>query len=293
MRAPYFLVLAGALVALVSTAHAADKEKWETKAVADKPQVVLDPAKAYVVVQGDYMITPMLMRIPNADEAAKHAADRAEEFAKEHTKWAKRHAEWERTMATFAKQPASVSRPKEPQEPTETNFPWPRYEQVHSVIIGPQNRFAKGEGGTSMYLQEVKPGKYLFYGNTMGIGGICACLGTVAFTAEAGKVTSLGKLKLAMADMGKLPKEQRARTSLDLPEGITTMVFAEVPFADARVPAEVVTLARFTPVDRMPNWFGLEVDRVTAIDGVMRYERDKLIDLTSGAVAPAAAAVSR
>lgn len=288
MKPHHWFVVAASLLCLGATAQAAEKEKWETRSVADKPQIVLDPAKAYVVVQSDYMITPMLMRVANADEAAKHAADRAEEFAKERAKWAKRHAEWERTMASFAKQPASVSRPKEPQEPTESNFPWPRYEQVHSVIIGPQNRFAKGEGGASTYLQEVKPGEYLFYGNTMGIGGICACLGTVAFKAEAGKVTSLGKLKLALADMSKLPKEQRPKNSLALPEGLTTMAFEPAPFADPRVAADLVSPAQFRPVDRMPNWFGLEVDRLTAIDGMMRYERDKLIDLSASAAGVAA-----
>ncbi len=277
------LALSSALVLYPLAAHAADdKEKWETKAVADKPQIVLDPAKAYVVVQADYQLSPLLMRRPSADEAAKHAAKRAEELAKEHDKWAKKHASWEKEMATLAKAPPSITRPKEPQEPTEDNFSWPRYEQVHTVGIGPQNRFAKGDGGSSTYLQEVEPGEYLYYGNVvMGLpGGICACLGTVAFKAEAGKVTSLGKLRLPWIDSLRGPKEQRIKTTLDLPEGVTALAFAPAPFSDPRVPAAMVVAAGFTPVDRLPNWFGLEIDRVMPIEGVMRYERDKVIDLT-------------
>lgn len=272
-----------ALVPMVALA-ADDKEKWETKAVSDKPQVVFNPAKAYVVVQSDIQISPLLMRKPSAEDAAKHAANRDEELAKEHAKWERKHADWKKMMAAIAKV-ATADRPKEPKEPTETNFPWPRYEQAHPVYIGPQFRFAKGEGGASTYLQEVEPGEYIFYGN-VGLavpGGVCACLGTVAFRAEAGKVTSLGKVRLPMVEAMRGPKESRPKTSLDLPEGITTLAFAPATFSDARVPAEMIVPARFTPVDRMPNWFGVEVDRVTAIEGVMRYERDKAIDLTTAA----------
>jgi hypothetical protein len=277
------LALIGAISLLPIAARAADdKEKWEHKAVADKPQVVLNPAKAYIAVQGDYQVNPLLMKRPNADEAAKHAANRAEELAKEHEKWTKKHASWEKEVALLSKSASATNRPKEPQEPTEENFSWPRYEQVHTVYIGPQNRFAKAEGGASTYLHEVEPGEYVFYGNVMAAlpGGLCACLGTVAFKAEAGKVTSLGKMRLPWIESLRGPKEERAKTSLHLPAGTTSLAFAPAPFADPRVPADMVVAARFAPVDRMPNWFGLEVDRVMPIEGVMRYERDRVIDLT-------------
>ncbi|MFY7835551.1 MAG: hypothetical protein ACOVQ0_04620 [Novosphingobium sp.] len=290
MRIVKALALISAFALLPLAAHAADdKEKWETKAVADKPQVVLNPAKAYIAVQGDYQVNPLLMKRPNAEEAAKHTAKRAEELAKEHEKWVKKHASWEREMAVFAKSPPSVKRPTEPQEPTEANFSWPRYEQVHPVYIGPQNRFAKAEGGASTYLQEVEPGEYVFYGSVMmGVaGGICACLGTVAFKADAGKITSLGKMRLPWIESLRGPKETRAKNSLELPEGTTSLAFAPAVFSDPRVPADMVVAARFTPIDRMPNWFGLEVDRVMPIEGVMRYDRDKVVDLT----VPAATAV--
>lgn len=293
MRIEKTLALISAFALLPLAAHAADdKEKWETKAVADKPQVVLNPAKAYIAVQGDYQVNPLLMKRPNAEEAAKHTAKRAEELAKEHEKWVKKHASWEREMAVFAKSPPSVKRPTEPQEPTEANFSWPRYEQVHPVYIGPQNRFAKAEGGASTYLQEVEPGEYVFYGSVMmGVaGGICACLGTVAFKADAGKITSLGKMRLPWIESLRGPKETRAKNSLELPEGTTSLAFAPAVFSDLRVPADMVVAARFTPVDRMPNWFGLEVDRVMPIEGVMRYDRDKVVDLTVAAATTVQAA---
>lgn len=293
MKIPNALALISAFALLPFAAHAADdKEKWENKAVADKPQVVLNPAKAYIVVQGDYQVNPLLMKRPNAEEAAKHAAKRAEELAKEHEKWVKKHASWQKEIALLSKGTPASSRPKEPQEPTEANFSWPRYEQVHPVYIGPQNRFAKAEGGASTYLQEVEPGEYVFYGSVMmGVaGGICACLGTVAFKADAGKITSLGKMRLPWIESLRGPKETRAKNSLELPEGTTSLAFAPAPFSDPRVPADMVVAARFTPVDRMPNWFGLEVDRVMPMEGVMRYDRDKVVDLTVQAAATTPAA---
>lgn len=281
-RAASLLLAAACALPTCAASAAAPEKKWETRAVADKPQVVLDPAKAYVLIQADYSVSPLLMRRPGAEDAAAYAAKRAEELAKEHAKWITRHAIWEKRKVELAKiKGADIG--KEPQEPTEANFPWPRYEQVHTVYIGPQNRFAKAEGGASTYLQEVEPGEYIYYGNvTAGLpGGTCACLGTVAFRAEAGKVTSLGRMRIPWMDLLRGPKELRARTTLDVPEGTTTLAFAPASFGDARVPAEMVVPAQFTPVDRMPNWFGLEVDRVMPIEGVMRYERDKVIDLTA------------
>lgn len=275
--------LAFSAPAFAADGAADDKEKWEPRAVADKPQIVLDPAKAYVVVQGDYQVNPLLLKRPSAEEAAAHAARRTEELAKERAKWEKKHASWEKEMALMAKSPPSMRRPAEPQEPTEDNFSWPRFEQAHPVYIGPQNRFAKAEGGASTYLHEVDPGEYVYYGNVMMAvpGGLCACLGTVAFRAEAGKVTSLGKLRLPWIESLRGPKEQRAKTSLDLPDGTSSLAFAPASFADPRVPAEMIVQARFAPVDRLPNWFGLEVDRVMPIEGVMRYERGKVVDLTA------------
>jgi hypothetical protein len=32
----------------------------------------------------------------------------------------------------------------------------------------------------------------------------------------------------------------------------------------------------------LPNYFGLSIDRFPAIDGVMRYDRDRIVDLTAG-----------
>lgn len=287
------MALAGAaMLALVATHTAVaadkDKEKWETRIVADKPQpVTLNPAKAYVLLRADNLVMPSFMRMPGPEDAAKHAAERAEALAKEHAKWQKKFASWQSQMKSMERMPTTVRRPERPVEPTEKNFGFPDYEQVHSFMLGPQNRFAKQDG--SVYLQEVPPGEYIFY----GLVGTCACLGTVSFEAPAGKVVALDlTLPFAQA-LRDLPKEQRPATPLDLPAGTTTMRLAAATFTDSRLPEGSMIAPTFKPAGRRPNWPGMEADRVMPIDGVFRYERDKQIDLRPSAVpvAPPAAEV--
>jgi hypothetical protein len=251
-------------------AIAADKE-WETRAVKDSPEpLVLDPAKAYILIDTEGLQLPVFMQRPSPAEAARWEAKRAEEFAKEHAKWAKKHAAWERDVAASRKSAAGTP-PKKPIEPAEANFGFPSYEQAHQFLAGPQNRFSKQDG--SRYLQEVPPGTYVFYKNMMA----CACLGTVEFEAAAGKITTL-KLGLPFLEALRAePKYQRPKTALDLPPGVTTMRLENTDYTDPRFPGGSVVQARFRPAGQWPNWAGSEVDRVMAIPGVFRYERDKQV----------------
>jgi hypothetical protein len=274
------LSLAGGCTAALAADK--DEDKWETRIVADKPgPVTLDPTKAYILVQADNLVMPSFMRLPGPEEAAKYAAKRAEELAKEHAKWEKKFASWQASMKNMERMPASVRRPVRPVEPTETNFGYPQYEQVHSFMVGPQNRFAKANGST--YLQEVPPGEYIFY----GLVGTCACLGTVSFEAPAGKVVAVDLDLPFVQALQDLPKEQRPATPFDLPAGTTTMRLSAAQVSDARFPEGSVIAPVFKPAGRRPNWPGMETDRVMPIEGVFRYERDKQVDLRPSAV-PAA-----
>ena len=268
------LSAAAALVLLATPAFAAEKpekEKWETAIVGDKPgPLALKPDKAYILLEADSLVMPTFMRLPTEDDATKHAATRAEALAKEHARYERKLASYEQEMKALQNTPASVKRPTKPAEPTEANFDFPRYEQLHSFLMGPQNRFSKVAG--SVYLQEVPPGEYLFYGMMM----TCACLGTVSFEAPAGKVVTL-KLSLPFAEAMRLPKEQRPKTALDLPRGTTSMQLGASTFKDTRLPQGSVIAPAFHPAGQRPNWPGQEVDRVMAIPGVFAYERDKQV----------------
>lgn len=265
-------LIAGA--ATVASAADRDEEKWETHVVADKPQAVtIDPAKAYILVHSPYIVMPTFMRMPSAEDAARNAQRRAEALSKERASWQRKFTAWEAEMKRLEHSPASITRPKRPVEPTETNFKYPEYEQVHPVTLGPQNRFAKVDGST--YLQEVPPGDYVFY----GLMNICACLGTVSFEAPAGKVVAV-EFSMPFLDAAmSLPKEQRPKSVFALGSGMSSLRIGVAQVTDSRFPAGSVIAPSFKPAGRRPNWSGIETDRVMAIEGVFRYERDKQIDL--------------
>lgn len=271
LRASLALAVAGFGCSTVSAMADDGEPKWETRVVKDKPgMLALDPAKAYILIDTVGLQMPVFMHRPNAAETARWDAERREEFAKEHAKWTKKHAYWEREIVAYRKSPSGAA-PQEPVEPTEANFGFPTWEQAHQFMVGPENRFNKAEG--SRYLQEVPPGTYVFY----KLGMACACLGTVSFDAAPGKVTTLGLGLPFMEAHRDAPKDQRPRTTLDLPAGVTTMRVEPTAFTDPRFPAGSVVQAQFKPAGQWPNWGRSEVDRVMAIPGVFRYERDKQV----------------
>lgn len=287
MRGAAIIALAALSLAGAGAQAAEKKERWAPKSVADKAQFVMDPAKAYILLEADQMVSVTLMKRPSAAEAEADRAERAEELAKVRQRWAKNLATWERARAAYARTKSGTPPGPRPQEPTEESFAWPAYEFRHVVSVGPEYRFFKK--GVSLYLQEVQPGEYLYYGNVLvnpngGVAGTCACLGTVSFAADAGRVTMLGKISMPFVEAMKLPKEQRPKDAFGLPEGTTTLrLLPTTPAArDTRIPADRIVAASLRPLPRVPNWYGIEVDRLMPIDGVFRYDRDRIVDLTAG-----------
>jgi len=255
MIARFTMVAAAALLSMSVPAAAAEKapkkEKWATKVIADKPRpVTIDPTKSYILVRSPAQIAPVLMRLPNAEQAAAHEVERQEAFARVHRSWRKRVASIELDAKVADADP---SKRRKPPEPVEADFGYPSYEQKHTVFLGPQNRFSKVDG--SAYLQEVPPGEYIFY----AVGATCACLGTVSFDAPAGKVVAL------------------ELSPTNNPEGTTPFQIGAATFADVRLPAESVLPAAFKPAGMRSNWFGIAVDRVLPIEGVFTYERGKQV----------------
>ena len=159
------LILAG-LVALLAGAPAIGRDKTpdyvDTKAVADKPTVALDPAKAYVLLRSDAATPLYLMRVPTPAEQADYTALRAEALAEAHAKYVKKQKRYLKETELWNERPVGP-KPEAPIEPTEANFSFPDFGTIAAVGIGPLNRFAKGKGA-STYLQELAPGEYRVYG---------------------------------------------------------------------------------------------------------------------------------
>jgi hypothetical protein len=283
------IVIAAVVVgALASPAAAKEKVKFvESAPVKDQPAVTLNPAKAYILVRSDVAIPLHLMRVASAEDQAIYDRLRAEALVEARGKYAKKLASYERDQKAYEsslKTGPKVAKPVKPVEPTEANFEFTPFGLLTGVSIGPLNRFAKGSNGekTSIYLQEITPGRYRIYGMMQvipnsGATGRCFCMGSVAFDAIAGEITDLGRFSAR-----ELPKRDGSDSAMPPPLAVEfNRAVAGMPL-DPRIAKASVTPAVLRPVGKLPNYYGLSIDRFPAIDGVMRYDRDRIVDLTAG-----------
>lgn len=277
-------MLAAALLMIVPGMAAA-------QAVKDKPQVALDASTAYVMYRSAAAAPLELVRDATPEDIAAYQAKRTKAFEKAHRKYLNLLNDWQgradlhRGNATFA-DPGP-----QPVEPSEANFAFAPIELDLIVAMGPMDRFSKANG-ESVYLQAVPAGNYRVYGpitfdSDAGTVGVCMCMGTVQFRAEVGMITNLGALRFPFLEAIKQAKSSggvRPRTALDLPDGKTSMMIepavAGAP-VDSRIGHYPVKPATYRPAGKMPNWYGIEVDRLSAMPEVISYDRDRIVDLTA------------
>ena len=270
--------------------------------VKDTPAVQLDPNAAYILLRSPAPVPINLFRIATPEELADYKARREAAFAKAHAKWAKAHASWAKNYALWKKEDPGRrgTRPEEPIEPTDASLNIPELDKENLIGFGPLFRFAKQKGGDSTYLQRVWPGRYVVYGSVMvnpngGAIGMCVCMGTIAFDAKPGAITDVGAVNATMADALISPGMLNDVPPTDveaLRNGTITMMRWTLPdtslSVDPRLSAYKVVPAQFKPAGPVPNYYGVQVDRLTAIPGVIGYERDKIVDLTAASAAATA-----
>jgi hypothetical protein len=278
-------LIAAVLIAAPALAKK-DPEFVRSDSVDDKPVVALDPAQGHVLLRSPNQRALYLMKVPSADDQVAYDALKAEAYADARKKYEKKLASYQAAVKQRAAGTAQVSVPDEPVEPTEAGFEFTPFGLLASVAIGPLYRFAKGDGGASTYLHAVTPGRYRIYGPITAAGngamlGTCYCLGSVSFEVKAGEVTDISALAMIAPE--------------ETPDGVPQVAGkvkdgAVLPPVDPRLANATVTTARFSPVGKAPNYFGLAITRMPAIPGVMRYDRDRVVDLTGGAGAVVASA---
>ncbi|MEO8722356.1 MAG: hypothetical protein ABI395_02380 [Sphingobium sp.] len=286
------LVTAIIMISLSSSALAAPSE---FKAIGDKASVTLEPEKSYLIIQtssGSSMFSfPMtFIRRPEPADVADYRNRRGIALGKAHAKWVKRHTEWQTSAAnweTLSKEAkGAIPRPQEPTEPTDANLAFPALEQENMVTIGPFNRFSKANGH-STFLHMVRPGRYAFYGPMDSVlgGGSCMCMGSFEFEVKPGQIVNAGLMKLnLMEQMSKAKAEgkEKPKSDFDLPEGMTSIGW-DVPVAgtdiDPRLLAYKIVPAELKASGRFQNYFGIQIDRITPIPGVIDYDRDRIVDL--------------
>ena len=170
---------------------------------------------------------------------------------------------------------------EKPVEPTEENFDFTPFNLMATVGIGPVNRFAKQ--GVSTYLQEVTPGTYRLYGFLtanpgMAAMGVCYCMGSVKFDAKAGEITDMGVI-------GKPEAVDKPANDFVLPDPDGRIDAVHVGGAGpADRPAARGAAAHgrgFRPRRQVAHYFGLTITRILEMPGVLRYDRDRIVDLTA------------
>jgi hypothetical protein len=282
------------LVAMALAIAGPTKEESKLlRPVKDSPTVQLDPNGAYVLLRSGAPVPISLFRIATPEEVADYRARRSEALAKAHAKWVKSHARWEADMKDWRKYPEGSRSPgEEPPEPTDASLTFTALDQENLIGFGPLNRFAKDKD-SSTYLQRVWPGRYVIYGSVYinpngGAMGVCVCMGTIAFDVKPGVITDVGAVKALMTDALIAPgmvDRAEPENQTKLRSGELTMMRWTLPSPalplDPRLAAYKVVPASFRPAGPVPNYFGVQVDRMTAIPGVLGYERDKIIDLTA------------
>lgn len=256
--------------------------------VKDSPTVQLDPSAAYILLRSPAPVPISLFRIATEEEVTEYKARRAEALSKAHKKWISRHADWAKNRENLRVQGVKE---EEPAEPTEASFDFPPLDKENLIGFGPLFRFAKETGGNSTYLQRVWPGRYVVYGSILltpngATAGMCVCMGTIAFDAQPGEITDIGAVKASMTDGLIWPQMIEKADPADaagLASGAITMMRWTLPSpslpVDPRLSGSKVVRATFRSAGPVPNYYGVQVDRMTAIPGILEYDRDRIIDV--------------
>lgn len=296
------MLIAMALAMAGSGAGPTKEEAKLLRPVKDTPTVQLDQNGAYLMLRSPAAVPISLFRIATPEEVEEYKDRRSAALAKAHAKWVKAHASWSKEYQAWRKDQSRPKPDEEPIEPTDANLDFPPIDKENLLSFGPFNRFAK-EKGNSTYLQRVWPGRYVLYGSIFvnpngGAFGTCVCMGTVAFDVKVGEIVDVG-LVTTSSDPLIMPAmlEKAKPEEVDgLRSGALTMVRLTLPNSslpvDPRLSGHRIVPASFKAAGPVPNYYGVQVDRMTAIPGVLAYDRDKIIDLTAPPAAPIAPTAS-
>lgn len=281
MRTPIRLGLAiAAAFGLSQPVLAEDATTIETKIYTDKKTISLDRSKAYLLIEGSGMIVSNWIVMPNEAQREDWERQRQEAFAKELKKYPGRLRNYERDLEVSKGSRGRIREPVKPVEPTEETFVWPELESQRILTVGPQQRLAS-EKGYSLWLYEVPATTITFYGLGMATMADCACLGTMSFDTQPGKVTAVRIAQSWLNESGEIvdrPLEGTSSTDV----GVRIGLIVEPPSdysLDPRIPRDMIALPQFKLVEGLPNWSGGTVNRVMPVPGLFTYERGKMVDL--------------
>jgi len=275
-----FAGLLGLAALTTMSAPAAAQEVYEEPIELknlQKGKVSLKQDKGYIFFDAGARASLLFIRTPLEEDVRAYEAAWEKAFVKAQEKYEKRLRSYE------AKAKRGDRVPDKPVEPTRETFSISDIETKLMVTVGPQYVFDKGKSadGTKyyQYLEEVEPGEYTFYGaisfTDQGAFGACNCMGTFKFEVKAGEITSLGDfLNMSWADDAAMRKATAFWP--EVPERILKPTDWSVPESLNALPA---AQAELHAVGKLNNFYRVIVSRMPEIEGVLRYERDTVIDV--------------
>lgn len=271
---------AGALLCALVPAAPAQAQDY----VTEKKQVVLKPGLAYVYVRSPHARAIRLMRVVDDAQRADWARERAKAFAQAQAYHQQDLRRYEARLKSWNRLPANARylepKPQKPAEPTEAAFAFPDPEVGNFLDVAGLNRFTKGPDGNS-WLIGLRPGNYIIYGQITegpnGPIGVCLCMGTVKFEAEAGKIVDLGTIRYPREEAGE--ESGKGKQGRLPPLAIQPAGVAELP---DRLRGRPVEPAKLRASEKLSNYFGVLIDRLPAIPGILEYRRDKVMDPQAG-----------
>lgn len=268
MRRLSIIMLALCCFATPDAATADDKPKAAIQ--LQQAPASLAPGSAYILVKtntaksGLFPIQHVLLRVPTEGELAAYLDARQQAFDAARAKMNE-------------KQKASG-----PQTVEQFGFDYKG--EPNSFVIVSKKFLEDGEMRT--ILLEVKPGRYLIYGATLGDGGLvsCNCLGTIGFVAKGDVITNIGSL---FAD--KVHKDSPVPNLEDnLGEQMFQYGFvigqALVPPNGTDTPPVAlkglpIEIAQFEIMEQFYELGAGSINRLAPIPGLLGYKDGKPVDL--------------
>lgn len=290
-----------ACAALAPAAYAKGPPRELVPIVAGTP-VTIKPDRGYILFQtfhpkGTASIEPVLLRVPQAEELAEYNGARAAAFVIAEPALKKEHEKAVAKQVAVTAAGKVYDRPVPPFPTLENfNFAWEARSNLENV--DDSRPFIKGEGG-STYLVEVKPGDFVLFGGTFGMGLLkpglhtCFCLGTVGFAVKAGEVTDMGTF---MGDAIKfksiipeIAPESGYGPSSDTPFiliGATVRPAIAGSAAPTGLEIARIVAADYHAIGKFFHPGAVGINRLIPVPGVLAYDYGKVIDVKTGKVMP-------
>lgn len=235
--------------------------------------VTLDPHKSYIFYRVRSRLPVRFIREATPEEIVAWRGERAAALARAQAGYERAVSRYRLAVHTCETRSCRYP-PEEPVRATEENFDYPPPEADNFVFVTSGPQFSRDDT-ESTYLIAVPPGTYAIYGSSgmlaTGVVHVCHCMGTVRFAAPAGTIVDLGMLRFPVSDSGP--------TSIEAPVAVP---YTPAMTRPARLNGLPVIAAELRAAGKIPNYLGGLIGRHPALPGVLRYERDHVIDERTG-----------